>query len=188
MAEQQVKLKKNFCARSNLESELRNIHKDITDTIDRQDRRAKVEHLISKLKDAFSKLVQKNEELFDLAIKVENPDSIYPVLEHWLDDVTQNSDKFLLTARSYFDNVADRDAVCEDFNPQGQSNRSSRRTASTMSSQRKYDFLMAKLKREYNEIQEQAAMHLANQRHEIAKRKKEKKNWKNKWSKWHFKI
>ena len=74
MAEQQDKLKKLFNARSNLESELYNIHKDITDAIDRQDRRVKVERLVSKLKDVFSKLVEKNEELLDLASKAENPE------------------------------------------------------------------------------------------------------------------
>ena len=173
MAEQQEKLKKLFNARSNLESELCNIHKDITDAIDRQDRRVKVERLVSKLKDVFSKLVQKNEELFDLASKVENPDSIYPVLEQWLHDVTKNNGKFLLAARSYIDSVADRDTVCEGVNPQGQSKRSSRQTTTSMSSQRKYEFLMAKLKREEAEKQEQAAMRLAKQKHEIAMRKKE---------------
>ena len=173
MAEQQEKLKKLFNARSNLESDLCNIHKDITDAIDRQSRRVKVERLVSKLKDVFSKLVQKNEELFDLASKAENPDSIYPVLEQWLDDVTKNNDKFLLAARSYIDSVADRDTVCEGVNPQEQSKRSSRRTTSSISSQRKHEFLMAKLKREEAEKQEQAAMRLAKQKHEIAKRKKE---------------
>ena len=148
MAEQQEKLKKLFNARSNLESDLCNIHKDITDAIDCQDRRVKVERLVSKLKDVFSELVQKNEELFDLASKAENPDSIYPVLEQWLDDVTKNNDKFLLAVRSYIDSVADRDTVCEGVNPQGQSKRSSRRTTSSMSSQRKHEFLKAKLKRE----------------------------------------
>ena len=72
MDEQQQKLKKLFNARSNLESELRNMHRDITDAIDRQDRRVKSGTLASKLKDVFSKLVQKNEELFDLASKAEN--------------------------------------------------------------------------------------------------------------------
>ena len=43
MAEQQEKLKKLFNARSNPESELRNMNKDITDAIDRQDRRVKVD-------------------------------------------------------------------------------------------------------------------------------------------------
>ena len=163
MAEQHEKLKKLFNARSNLESELRNIHRDINETsIDCQDRRERlVERLVSMLKDVFSKLVQQNEELFDLASKAENPDSIYPVLEQWLDDVTKNNDKFLLAARSYIDSVADRDTVCEGVNPQGQSKRSSRRTTSSMSSQRKHDFLMAKLKRQEAEKQEQAAMRLA---------------------------
>ena len=173
MTEQQEKLKKLFNAKSHPESELCNIHKDITDAIDCQDRRVKVERLVSKLKDVFSKLVQKNEELFDLASKAENPDSIYPVLEQWLDNVTNNNDKFLLAARSYIDSVAYRDTACEGVNPQGQSKRSSRRTASSMSSQRKHDFLMAKLKREEAEKQEQAAMRLAKQKHEIAMRKKE---------------
>ena len=173
MAEQQGKLKKLFNARSIQQSELCNIHKDITDDIDRQDTKVKVERLVSKLKDVFSKLVDKNEELFDLASKAENPDSIYPVLEQCLDDVTKNNDKFLLAAKSYIDSVAHRDTVCEGVNPQGQSKRSSRRTASSMSSQRKHDFLMEKLKREEAEKQEQAAMRLAKQKHKIAMRKKE---------------
>ena len=42
MAEQQEKLKKLFNARSNLEYELFNIHKDITDAIYCQDRRVKL--------------------------------------------------------------------------------------------------------------------------------------------------
>ena len=42
-----------------------------------------------------------------------------------------------------------------------------------MSSQRKHDFLMAKLKREKAEKQEQAAMRLAKQKHKIAMGKKE---------------
>ena len=94
MAEQQEKLKKLFNARSNLESEFCNVHMDITDALDRQDRRVKVERLVSQLKDVFSKLVQKNEELIELVSKAENPDSICPVLEQWLDDVTNNNEKF----------------------------------------------------------------------------------------------
>ena len=73
MAEQQEKLKKLFNARFNLKSELRNIHRDITDAIYRQDRRVKAERLLCKMKDVFSKLLQKNEELFDLACKADSP-------------------------------------------------------------------------------------------------------------------
>ena len=124
MTESKEKLKKLFKARSNLESELRIIHKNITDAKDRHDRRVKVERLVSKVNDVFSKLVQKNEQFIDLASKAENPDSIYPILEQGLGDVTENNDKFLLAARNYIDSVADRDTVFESVNPQGQSKRS----------------------------------------------------------------
>ena len=115
--------------------------------------------------------MQKNEELFDLASKAEKPDSIYSVLEQWLDDVTKNNDKFLLAARSY--SASDRDTVCESVDPQGQSKIRSRRTASSVSSQRKQDSFMAKLKREEAEKQEQAAMRPAKRKHETAMRKSE---------------
>ena len=94
MAEQQEKLKKLYLAKSNLESELQNIRRDMTDAINWQDKRVKVERLVSKLKDVFSKLLQKNEEPFDLASKTENPYSIYSVLEQWLDYATESNDKF----------------------------------------------------------------------------------------------
>ena len=71
-------------------------------------------------------------------------------------DVTKNNDKLLLEARSYIDSVADQDTVYEGVNPQGQSRRISRQTTSSMSSQRKHGFLLAKLKREEPEKQEQA--------------------------------
>ena len=87
MAEQEEKLKKPNNAGLNLESELCNIHKNINDAIDRQDMRVKVESLLSKMKDVFSKLVQEKEEVFELASKTENRDSIFSVSEQWLDDV-----------------------------------------------------------------------------------------------------
>ena len=79
----------------------------------------------------------------------------------------------MLAARNYIDSVADRDTVCEGVNLQEQSKIGSRRIASSMSSQRKHDFHMAKLKREEAQKQEQAAMRPAKQKHDIAMRKKE---------------
>ena len=113
MAEQQEKLEKIFNARSNVDFELSETHTDITDAIDRQLSRVKVERWVSNWKDVFSNLVQKSEELFDLAGKAENPVSIYPVLEQWLDDATKNNDKFWLAARNYIDSVGDRDTMAK---------------------------------------------------------------------------
>ena len=155
MAEQQEKLKGLYNARSNLESEMRNIHKNITDTKDWPDRRVKFEQLDFKLKDAFSGLLQKNEDQFDLASETENPDSISLVLEQCLDYATKNNEEFLLAARSYINSVADRDTVCEGINTQGKTKRSSSRTTSKTPSQRKHDFHLATPKREEAEKQEQ---------------------------------
>ena len=88
-------------------------------------------------------------------------------------DVAKNNDEFVHAARSYIDSVADQDTICKGFNPQGQSERISRQTTSSMSSQRKRDFLMAKLKREEAEKQERAAMHLTKQKLKISMREKE---------------
>ena len=74
----------------------------------------------------------------------------------------------MLAARSYNDSVADRDTICEGVIPQGQARRTSLLIASTMCSKRKQGFLMANLKRKQAEKHEQAAMCLAEQKHEIA--------------------
>ena len=99
----QEKLKKRFSTGSNLESELRNDQIDIPGAIYRQDRRVKFQRLFSELNDAFLKLVRKTEEFFNLAGKIEKPDSIYPIQEPGLDDVTKNKDEFLQVATSFID-------------------------------------------------------------------------------------
>ena len=60
--------------------------------------------------------MHENEELFDLATKSENPDSIYPVVEQWLDDVTKKIDDFLQSAGNYIDSFPDQETVGECIN------------------------------------------------------------------------
>ena len=62
-------------------------------------------------------------EIFVLASKTENPDSVYPVLEKWLDEVKKYN-KLLLEARRYIDSVADRDTLCEGAHHQNEVKRS----------------------------------------------------------------
>ena len=133
MTEHQQKFRKLYNARYILESELLNIHENITDAIDWEAMRFRVGRLVYKLKDVFSKLMQKNEELFDLASEAEKPNSVFPVLEHWLDDLTKSNSELFLAARSYIVSIAERETVCEGVNPLGQSKRSSIRTTSSMS-------------------------------------------------------
>ena len=49
----------------------------------------KIERLIVKCKDAFTRVVDKNEELFDLAQKTEDPDAACKNLEKLLETLTR---------------------------------------------------------------------------------------------------
>ena len=76
--------------------------------MDKQDRKVKVERLIAKWKDAFTRVVDKNEELFDLAQKTEDPDAACKNLEKWLETVTKKTDEFTAAAPGYINLVQDK--------------------------------------------------------------------------------
>ena len=61
--------------RAKIEAELNNIYAEFNNAVDKQDRKIKIECLIVKCKDAFNRLVDKNEKLFDLAQNTEDPDA-----------------------------------------------------------------------------------------------------------------
>ena len=75
MATLQDKFNTLYSARAKLEGGLNNNYGEINNAVDKQDSKAKIEHLIVKCKDAFTRVVDKNEELFDLAQKTEDPDA-----------------------------------------------------------------------------------------------------------------
>ena len=77
----QDKFDKLFCARAKLEAEPNNIYGEINNAVDKQDRKFKIEHLIVMCRDAYTRVVDKNEELFDLAQKTEDPDAACKNLE-----------------------------------------------------------------------------------------------------------
>ena len=54
----------------------------------KQDGKVKIGRLIVKCKNAFTRVVDKNQELFDLAQKTEDPDAACKKLEKWLETVT----------------------------------------------------------------------------------------------------
>ena len=70
--------------RAKLEAEFVKIYSDFNNSNDKQDRKVKIERLIVKSKDAFTSVVVKNEELFDLANKTEDPNAACKNLEQWL--------------------------------------------------------------------------------------------------------
>ena len=75
------KFNKLYSARAKLEAELSNICSEFNNAVDKQDRKVKIERLIVKCKGAFARVVDKNDELFDLAQKTEDPDAASKNLE-----------------------------------------------------------------------------------------------------------
>ena len=72
---------KVYCARAKLEAEKINIYCEINNAVDKQDRKVKIERLIVKCKEAFTRVDGKNEEFFDLAENTEDPDAACKNLE-----------------------------------------------------------------------------------------------------------
>ena len=75
MAILQDKFNKLYISRAKVEAELNNIFGEINNAVDKQDRKVKIECLIVKCKDALTKEVGENQELFDLAQKTEDRDA-----------------------------------------------------------------------------------------------------------------
>ena len=59
----------------------------------------------------FARVVDKNEELFDLAQKTEDPDAACKNLEKWLETVTKKTDEFIAAARGYINLVNDKETA-----------------------------------------------------------------------------
>ena len=60
-----------------------------------------MERLFVNCKDDFTRVVDKNEELFKLEQKTEDPDAACKKLEKWLETVTNKTDEFIAADRGY---------------------------------------------------------------------------------------
>ena len=166
----QDKFNKLYSARAKLESQLNNIYGEINNAVYKRDRKVKIERLIVKCKDAFTRVVDKNEELFDLAQKNEDPDAACKNLEKWLETVTEKTDQFIAAARGYINLVHEKETaeLCTPHH----SRSTSHITSSKRSSQRQRDLELSRLKREELEKQHEAKLRIARQRLEIEKQTK----------------
>ena len=75
----QDKFNNLYSARTKLEPEFNKIYGEINNAADRK---IEIERLIVKCNDAFTRVVDKNEELFDLAKKTEDPDAALRTLKN----------------------------------------------------------------------------------------------------------
>ena len=79
--------------------------------MDKQDRKVRIERLIVKCKDAFTRVVDKNEELVNLTQKTDDLDAACKNLGKWLETVTTQNDEFIAIARGYINSVQDKETA-----------------------------------------------------------------------------
>ena len=161
------KVKKLYAARSEREAELHAIHEDILHCINSQSRRVKVERLVTKCNQAFMIVVDKNEDLIAFAGKTEDPSALVPSLESYLKAMTTKNDKILTSARNYINSADDKASEFQEPRASIRSRLPSLMTSSKTSSQRKHDYVIAKMKREEIEKQNEAAIRLAKQKKQM---------------------
>ena len=161
------KVKKLYAARSKREAELHAIHEDILRCINSQSRRVKVERLVTKCNEAFMNVVDKNEDLIAFAGKTKDPSALVPSLESYLEAMTTKNDKILTSARNYIKSADDKVSEFQETRASIRSRLPSIITSSKTSSQRKHDYVIAKMKREEIGKQNEAAIRLAKQKKQM---------------------
>ena len=170
------KMKKLYAARSKREAELHAIHEDILHCINNQSRRVKFERLVTRCNEAFMTVVDKNEDLIAFAGKTEDPSALVPSLESYLEAMTTKNDKILTSAQNYINSADDKVSEFQESRAPILSRLPSIMTSSKTSSQRKHDYVIAKMKREEIEKQSEAAIRLAKQKKQMELDELEEKN------------
>ena len=158
------KNKKLYAARSKREAQLHAIHEDTLHCINSQSRRVKVERLVTKCNEAFMTVVDKNEDLIAFAGKTEDTNALVPSLESYLEAMTAKNDKILTSAQNYINSADDKVSEFQEPKSSIRSRLPSLMALSKTSSQREHDYVIAKMKREEIEKQNEAAIRLAKQK------------------------
>ena len=161
------KVKKLYAARSKREADLHAIHENILHFINIQSRRVKVESLVTKCNEAFMTVADKNEDLIAFAGKTEDPSALVPSSKSYLEAMITKNDKILASARNYINSADDKVSEFQEPRASIRSRLPSIMTSSKTSSQRKHDYVIAKMKREEIEKQNEAAIRLAKQKKQM---------------------
>ena len=142
------KVKKLYAARSKRKAELHAIHEDILHCINGQSRRVNVERLVTKCNETFMTVVDKHEDLFAFSGKTEDPSALVHSLESYLEAITTKNDKSFTSAQNYINSADDKVSEFQEPRAPILSRLPSIMTSSKTSSQRKHDYVIAKMKRE----------------------------------------
>ena len=167
----QEKVAKLHDSRAKAEAELNKIQQKLNDAVGNADRRVRVDRIITSCEEAMTKVFAKNEQLLDLANKSTNPESVKPDLEKWLNDVAVRNDEILTKARDYLEKCLQTDNASEtSIVPSTNKTKSSKVSSSLpskTSSQRQKELLLAEQRREEIEKQNEAALRLTQQKHDL---------------------
>ena len=119
--------------------------------------------IVSKSNEEFLTVVDKNEVLTAFAGKTEDPSALVPSLESYLEAMTTKNDEILTSSRNYINSADDKGSEFQEPSVSTRSRLPPLMTSSKTSSQRKQDYVIAKVKREEIEKQNEAAIRLAKQ-------------------------
>ena len=112
-------------------------------------------------------VVVKNEDLIALAGKTEDPSAFFPSFESNSEALTTKNDKILASTRNYINSADDKVSEFQEPRASICSIVSSLMASSKTSSKHKHDYVIAKMKREEIEKQNEAAICLAKQKKQM---------------------
>ena len=121
-------------------------------------------------------VVDKNGDLIAFAGKTEDPSALFPSLESYLEAMTTKNDKILTSARNHINSADDKMSEFQEPRASIRSRLPSVMASSKTSSQRKDDYVIAKMKREEIEKQKEAAIRFAKQKKQSELDELEKNN------------
>ncbi len=152
--------------------ELQKIQLAIKETVEKQDRRAKVETLIQQCQEALTLALEVNDELFAQAKKTAQKPEAIKELERWVLEVTEGNDIFLQNAREYLDRtpqaIERKPSSFQSFSQTSAASKAGNSSAaSKTSSQRRRGLLLAQARREAVEQEVQADLSLAKKKQEL---------------------
>ena len=135
------------------------------------ERRVRVERLGAYCDEFMTKAFSKNEQLFELTKKTNDPASTSADLEKWLHETTVNNDEILKMAREYIDEQTQSEKLSQNSQEtttvRTKSSKASSSKLSKTSSQRQRDLIIAQQRQEDIEKQNEASLRLAKQKQEL---------------------
>ena len=148
-------------ARSKAELNVNEVYRGIDEAIKGAARNARVETMVGKAKAFLSTAISKNDQLINLAARHPNKAQITEDLELWLKEASETHDKYVIRARQYIESITQPQSTSKT---QRKASSRGTKTISMASSQKR---LIAKLKREEVERENELKLKLAQQKHQL---------------------